>query len=256
MSTLKIENLTKSYTKTDSNNKGNRGNKESRDNCTKELKVLDNLSFIADTSKITVILGQSGCGKTTLLRLISGLEEKNSGSIAMDKEIHLGMVFQEARLMPWLSTKENICFGLSAKDKENIDHTTVQKLIAAVGLTGFEEAYPKALSGGMQQRVALARALITQSNLLLMDEPFAALDYFTRRKMQLELLRISKTTNTGIMLVTHNIDEALTLADKILVMQEGKIILTTDLPANENRDILSPDFIQYKRDILGALELK
>lgn len=217
----------------------------------KALQVLHNLNLQADCRKITVILGQSGCGKTTLLRLISGLETPTSGSIEFSEPTKLGMVFQEARLMPWLTTAENIIFGCREKPSPKV----LNDLIATVGLSGFEKAYPRALSGGMQQRVALARALILNSKLLLMDEPFAALDYFTRLNMQQELLRIQRSAAMGIVLVTHNIDEALILADKICILQAGSIVKTIDLPANKQRDILTPEFIQHKRTILTALQI-
>jgi len=216
----------------------------------KPLEVLKEVTFTANCSEITVILGESGCGKTTLLRLISGLEKQDTGLIDFSEPTKLGMVFQEARLMPWLNTKDNITFGLRSQASQQ----ELKALLATVGLTGFEEALPATLSGGMQQRVALARALILHSKLLLMDEPFAALDYFTRRKMQVELLRIKDVTKTGIILVTHNIDEALTLADKIMIMQNGVITKTWQLPANQDRDILNEPFIQYKRDILDTLQ--
>ena len=234
MTTLTITALNKSYPVKD-----------------KVLTVLKDLSLQADCSEITVVLGESGCGKTTLLRLISGLEKQDNGTIRFSEPTKIGMVFQEARLMPWLSVEKNIAFGL----KGPIPQPELAQLIATVGLTGFEEALPSTLSGGMQQRVALARALILHSNLLLMDEPFAALDYFTRRKMQQELLRIKQVTKTGIILVTHNIDEALTLADKIMIMQKGAITKLWGLPENKNRDILSEPFIQYKRAILNALQI-
>ncbi len=215
------------------------------------FEVLKALQLTAPCDEITVILGESGCGKTTLLRLISGLEKQDDGTISFSEPTKLGMVFQEARLMPWLNVKENICFGLRAPAPAR----ELAELIATVGLTGFEEALPATLSGGMQQRVSLARALILHSKLLLMDEPFAALDYFTRRKMQQELLRIKAATKTGIILVTHNIDEALTLADKIMVMQNGLITKIWQLPANKQRDILSEPYIQFKRDILNTLHV-
>lgn len=216
----------------------------------KPLEVLKDVTFTANCSEITVILGESGCGKTTLLRLISGLEKQDGGIINFSEPTKLGMVFQEARLMPWLTARSNITFGLRSPAPQE----ELGELLDTVGLTGFADALPATLSGGMQQRVALARALILHSKLLLMDEPFAALDYFTRRKMQLELLRIKDVTKTGIILVTHNIDEALTLADKIMIMQNGVITKTWQLPANQDRDILNEPFIQYKRDILDTLQ--
>ena len=212
--------------------------------------VLDNLSLTLDTTKITVILGRSGCGKTTLLRLIVGLEQPTTGEILLASEIKPGFMFQEARLMPWLNCYDNIALGAAeAKD-------TIPELLQITGLSSFASAYPHQLSGGMQQRVALARTLATRSKLILMDEPFAALDYFTRMQMQQELLKLHRLTHTGIILVTHNIEEALILADTILVLQEGKISLELKLPETEDRDILLEPYISYKKQLLGALSIR
>lgn len=215
-----------------------------------EHKVLQNLSLTADCDKITVILGPSGCGKTTLLRLMCKLEQPDSGTIELPDGLHIGMMFQEARLMPWLTCAENIVFGQEGR----VSKQECAALINTVGLTGFAKAYPIQLSGGMQQRVALARTLAQKSQLILMDEPFAALDYFTRANMQRELLKIKEAVRTGIIFVTHNIDEALQLADTIMIMRNGSISKTLVLPPNSKRDILSAEFIGYKREILAALQ--
>lgn len=211
--------------------------------------VLKDLSFTANTDEITVLLGKSGCGKTTLLRLLCGLEQPDSGSITYDKELKLGMMFQEARLMPWLTCEENIAFALP----EGYDQAIVQKLLNTVGLSEFRNAYPSQLSGGMQQRVALARTLACNSRLILMDEPFAALDYFTRLQMQQEVLKIKELLHTGIIFVTHNIDEALALGDKILIMEQGKISQEILLPSEKHRDVLKEPYLGYKKEILQAL---
>lgn len=232
MEALRVDNIKKSYTLAEG-----------------EHKVLCGLSFTAELGKITVLLGRSGCGKTTLLRLISGLEEADSGSIAVPEGLKLGMMFQEARLMPWLSTRENITLGLG----ENYEPKELAKLLATVGLEKFAEAYPHQLSGGMQQRVALARTLAQRSQMILMDEPFAALDYFTRLQMQQEVLRIKAMLGTGIIFVTHNIDEALALGDKILIMQAGIIAQEINLPPTSARDVLQEPYLSYKKQILQAL---
>lgn len=215
------------------------------------IDVLASLSAEIETRGVTVIVGKSGCGKTTLLRLIAGLEQPTSGSIVLPSGSRVGMVFQEARLMPWLTVERNIAFGVRGKK----DPERIRALIALVGLNGFAKAYPAQLSGGMQQRVALARALATDSEIILMDEPFAALDYFTRRQMQTELKRIQRESGRAILMVTHNLDEALTLGDSLVVLSGGRISRTFNLSAQcAQRDLLSPAFIDIKRQILTEME--
>lgn len=213
------------------------------------LTVLDNLNARFDEKALTVIVGRSGCGKTTLLKLIAGLDMPDGGEIALPKGLRTGMVFQEARLMPWLTCEKNIAFGKS-KSKTKAD---IAALIEMVGLKGFEKAYPAQLSGGMQQRAALARALAADAGLILMDEPFAALDYFTRAQMQKELMRIRRESGLGAILVTHNIDEALILADDLAVLSRGGIAREYHIDGRE-RDLFSPELIAVKKDILAAME--
>ncbi len=155
--------------------------------------------------------------------------------------------------MPWLNVYQNITFGLK---KHVADTQSIERLIAAVGLKGFAGAYPHQLSGGMQQRVAIARALAYAPSFLLMDEPFAALDYFTRMQMQKELIRLQKTQRTGILFVTHSIDEALLLGHKIAIIDEGRIKKEFSLQTDcENRDLLSEELLRLKREILEHLHL-
>ena len=149
--------------------------------------VLNGVDLEIPEGKITVILGQSGCGKTTLLRLTGGLESADSGEVRWDGAHKTAFVFQEPRLMPWLNVWNNIIFGLK---KNQVDQEKIQDIVSTVNLSGFEKAYPSQLSGGMQQRAAIARALAYEPTFILMDEPFAALDYFTREQMQRELLRV------------------------------------------------------------------
>lgn len=215
------------------------------------LDVLRGIDAALGDGGITVIVGKSGCGKTTLLRLIAGLESPDSGEILIPDGSRVGMVFQEARLMPWLSCEKNIAFGVRGK----MAPARIRKLIDLVGLTGFEKAYPAQLSGGMQQRAALARALATDSEIILMDEPFAALDYFTRRQMQKELIRIQRESGRAILMVTHNLDEALALGDSLIVLSGGRISRRFDLSGQcAQRDMPSPAFIDIKRQILAEME--
>lgn len=218
----------------------------------KRIDVFRDLNFEFNSDEITVILGKSGCGKTTFLRILSGLEEADSGKIAFLQKEKIGIVFQEARLMPWLSCRKNIAFGLKRKEykQEHID-----ALIEMAGLKGFEDAYPNQLSGGMQQRVALARALAYNPSMILLDEPFAALDYFTRMTMQNELIKIQGESKKGFVFVTHNIDEALLLGKKIVVFEDGEVKKIYDLSAYPYaRDMLSRSILMIKKDILDTLK--
>lgn len=232
MEALTIQNLSKSYSLQG-----------------KKLPVLENLSFTAEMGKITVLLGKSGCGKTTLLRLISRLEKPDSGQICIPGNLQVGMMFQEARLLPWLSCRDNITFGL----RERLLEQELDQLLQLVGLSDFAQAYPHQLSGGMQQRAALARTLARRSGLILMDEPFAALDYFTRLQMQQEVLKVKRLRGSGFLLVTHNIDEALAMGDKLLLLQEGKIARELNLPDEEARDVLREPYLSAKKEILKVL---
>ncbi len=215
-------------------------------------EVIRNLNLSGDTDEITVILGKSGCGKTTLLKILCGLESHDSGELIFPKGKNLSMVFQEPRLMPWLNTFKNITLGL---EKSDIDKNKILSLIELVGLKGFEEAFPSQLSGGMQHRAALARALACEPEMILMDEPFSALDYFTRAAMQKELLLIHEKTRMGGIFVTHNIDEALLLGDHICIMADGKISHEIFREPSEGmRDLLDEKTIALKQTILSEFE--
>ena len=222
----------------------------------KELPVLTGINMKIPEKQITVVLGRSGCGKTTLLRLTGGLEQPDSGQILCSDSHRMAFVFQEPRLMPWLTVKRNIAFGLRRQERRE-NRERIQEIIRVVGLEGFEGAYPSQLSGGMQQRAALARALACRPSFIMMDEPFAALDYFTREQMQKELLRVQRTENCSILFVTHSIDEALVLGNRIVVIDQGKVrreySVNEIAGAEKERNLLAEPFIQLKKDILDQL---
>lgn len=215
------------------------------------VQVLNGISLQVPSNRITVILGRSGCGKTTLLRLTGGLEKVDQGEIRYGKSHRTAFVFQEPRLMPWLTVWNNIRFGLGKKEQ---DSKKIADIVATVGLDGFEKAYPSQLSGGMQQRTAIARALAYEPSFIMMDEPFAALDYFTREQMQKELMRVQKKQGSSILFVTHSIDEALILGHKIVVIEKGLVKAQYQVPETTGeRNLLDDMFISLKRDIIKNL---
>jgi NitT/TauT family transport system ATP-binding protein len=205
------------------------------------LLVLDRLTFRTAAGQFVSVLGPSGCGKSTLLRLVSGLLFPSAGSIALSGEPvrgprpDVGIVFQQPTLLPWKSVFDNVMMPIRALGRDVAAHKPrAEALIALVGLEGFRSAYPHELSGGMQQRVAVARGLINDPTLLLMDEPFAALDAMTRESMMIELQRIWVETHKSVLFITHSIPEAVFLSDRIIVMsaRPGHVIrdLDVDLP--------------------------
>ena len=215
--------------------------------------VFCDISLEIPGDKITVILGESGCGKTTLLRILSNLDTADSGEVVYiehGKKItpKVGVVFQESRLMPWLTVSENISFN-----SKNMDEESLNKYLSMMKLEKFKNSYPNELSGGMANRVSIARALSYNPDILLMDEPFAPLDYFTRRKMQREVVNIHESTKKGVIFVTHNIDEALTIADKILVIKKDKTIKEFFIEDDYNRDLGTSYYIDLKKFILNEL---
>ncbi|MBE6072055.1 MAG: ATP-binding cassette domain-containing protein [Clostridium butyricum] len=240
--------------------------------------VLNNISLNISTDDITVILGESGCGKTTFLRVIAGLENITSGEIKFIKDgkefkPKVGMVFQESRLMHWLNVSENIAFhNVSNKSKvnnrnvvkslidklsfkkNNQDEIDVDKYLSMMKLEKFKKSYPSELSGGMAQRVSIARALSFDPDMLLMDEPFSALDYFTRKDMQNEVVRIHEATNKGVIFVTHDIDEALKIADKIIVFTLEREFKEFKINDTYNRDLTSDYYVSMKKEILNTLK--
>jgi sulfonate transport system ATP-binding protein len=220
------------------------------------VDVLQNINLTVKPGEFISIVGASGCGKSTLLRLIAGLEKNNEGQILLgDKPVigtsaDRGMVFQQARLFPWLTIEKNIEFGLVDKLSKNDKKQIIKEHIELVSLQGFEKAYPHQLSGGMQQRVSIARALVNRPDVLLLDEPFGALDALTRITMQQEILRIW-TNKTTMILVTHDIDEAIFLGDRVLIMSNRpgtiKKIIPVELPRPRDRSNL--DFMRIRKEI-------
>ncbi|MDQ7092977.1 ABC transporter ATP-binding protein [Desulfosporosinus sp. PR] len=189
------------------------------------ISVLEDITLTVDKGELVCLLGVSGCGKTTLLRLISGLENPTSGQILINgskykiKNKTVNMVFQEPRLFPWLSVKENISFGLKGNYDAELINYKVDEMLNKLGLSSYKNEMPYKLSGGLAQRVAVARALVTEPELLLLDEPFSALDSITKKSIIEDLLILWKSLDFTIIHVTHNVDEAIMLAQKIIVLK-------------------------------------
>jgi NitT/TauT family transport system ATP-binding protein len=229
------------------------------------LGALDDVSFEVGQGEFVCVVGPSGCGKSTLLRVIGGLLSPTSGQIYLRGEPlngpcdDLGIVFQKANLMPWRTVMHNITLPLEIQGLySTLAQQQAANLIRLVGLEGFEQNYPHELSGGMAQRVAIARALIQDPEILLLDEPFGSLDALTRERMNLELLRIWETHRKTVVMVTHNIQEAILLADRVIVMtaRPGQITvnLPVTLPRPRSQDVIySVAFIELARRIREAI---
>ncbi|RJS61143.1 ABC transporter ATP-binding protein [Bacillus sp. PK3_68] len=224
------------------------------------VRVLEHLTLPVKKGEFVAVIGPSGCGKSTLLKLIAGLDSDFEGDILVEGEKvkgpskDRGFIFQEHRLFPWLTAEKNIAGNLSLKDPDV--RNRVGELVELVKLTGFEKAYPRQLSGGMSQRVAIARALLRNPKVLLLDEPFGALDAFTRTHLQEALLEIWKANQATMVLVTHDIDEAIFLSTKVVVMgaKPGRIksVVPIDLPYP--RGGASKSFQEYRTVILKHLD--
>ena len=238
----------------------------------RRLRALDHIDLTIDRGEFVSIIGPSGCGKSTLLRIIGGLQTATSGSVLIDgrkphelqHEKQLGFVFQDPSLLPWRNVLDNVRLPLQVNRRERErstgDKEQALELVDAVGLSAFHRYYPHQLSGGMQQRVALARSLVTSPSVLLMDEPFGALDEITRTAMRYELLRVWRSQDLGctVILVTHSIAEAVLLSDRVVVFtpQPGKVaaVLDIDLPRPRNEETeADPAFIAYMQQLRGLL---
>jgi sulfonate transport system ATP-binding protein len=222
------------------------------------IQALKNITLDIPSGKIVCVVGASGCGKSTLLRIIAGLETDYEGSISLGGRsiagpgVDRGVVFQEHRLLPWLTVEQNVMFGLERlRVKER--KLRAEKQLELVGLSSFARAYPNQLSGGMAQRVAIARALVNQPEILLLDEPFGALDALTKIQMQQEFLHIWELERTTMIMVTHDIDEAVYLGDQVVIMSNRPGAIKSILPVSieRPRDRSDMGFVEIRRCILN-----
>jgi NitT/TauT family transport system ATP-binding protein len=229
------------------------------------VQALDRVSFTVHDGEIVALIGPSGCGKTTALRIAMGLDASTSGRVSVDgKEIKgcgydRGMVFQHAELLPWLSALQNVMFGLEMKGVRGGElRDTAQKYLELVGLKDSQNRRPHQLSGGMKQRVGIARALAIDPKVLLMDEPFGALDAQTRESLQAELLDVHARTKKTVIFVTHDLDEAVLIADRIVVMKRGRVSEIMNVPLGRPRPDLglvrgTPEFAETRYKVWRAL---
>jgi len=229
------------------------------------VQALERVSFTVRDGEIVALIGPSGCGKTTALRVAMGLDPASGGRVTVDgREVHgcghdRGMVFQHAELLPWLNARQNVMFGLEMKGMRGaLLRDTAEKYLKLVGLTDSQNRRPHQLSGGMKQRVGIARALAIDPSVLLMDEPFGALDAQTRESMQAELLDIQARTGKTILFVTHDLDEAVLIADRIVVMKNGRVQQIMTVPLKRPRGDLgivrgSPEFTDTRYKVWRVL---
>ena len=248
MSKLEFNNVSKSFIRSDSNSITN---------------ALDDINFEIHDGEFVSIVGPSGCGKSTILRLIAGLIFPTTGEILLDdKEIvgpssERGMVFQKSTLFPWLTVGENVGFSGELKNKEKISQETIENILNKVGLLDFKNSYPSNLSGGMAQRVSLIRTLINKPEVLLLDEPLGALDAFTRMNMQDEILKLWNEEKNMTIMVTHDVDEAVYMSTKVIVMEPrpGRVKKIVPIDLEYPRKRTSKEFTDYRNELLETLDI-
>ena len=244
--TLQLENVSKSFAKIETD---------------EVTHALTSVTTTMESGEFISLVGPSGCGKSTMLRLVAGLISPTTGRLTVnDKEIDKpapdrGMMFQKATLFPWLTVRDNIAFSLKMQGKLKGNEDKVENMIKVIGLENFREDYPAQLSGGMAQRVALVRSLINEPPILLLDEPLGALDAFTRMNMQDEILKIWQEKQQLAIMVTHDVDEAIYMGTRVLVMDAhpGRVIADIPIDLPFPRDRGSREFVEYRIDILNKL---
>ena len=244
--TLKLEDVSKSFAKIETD---------------EVTHALTSVTTTMESGEFISMVGPSGCGKSTMLRLVAGLIKPTTGKLTVNgKEIgepgpDRGMMFQKATLFPWLTVYDNIAFSLRMQGKLKGNEDKVEKMIEIIGLQNFRQDYPGQLSGGMAQRVALVRSLINEPEILLLDEPLGALDAFTRMNMQDEILKIWQEKQQLALMVTHDVDEAIYMGTRVLVMDAhpGRVIADIKIDLPFPRDRSSREFVEYRNDILNKL---
>lgn len=226
------------------------------------INVLENINLDVAKCQFVCLVGPSGCGKTTLLNIIGGFLTPTRGEVLVEGEPVHGpdprriFIFQEGGVFPWLTVHDNIGFGISIQKNAAEREQTIRHYVDMVGLAGFENAYPRELSGGMRQRVEIARALAVNSDVIYMDEPFGALDYFTRFKMRADLVRIWEEERKTILFVTHDIEEAIQLADQVVVFSRRPATIQKIIPIGlpRPRDLNVPEFLSCRAEIMAAMD--
>ncbi|MHA2353355.1 MAG: ABC transporter ATP-binding protein, partial [Candidatus Thorarchaeota archaeon] len=249
MSKLSVRNLSKSYPNGDS----------------EEIEVLDDISFEVHEGELLGIVGPSGCGKTTLLKIIAGLLEPDEGQVFIDgKEVHpghnrVGYIFQQESLFPWRTVRQNIQFGLEVANVDSsVMKAQVDEIIEIVGMEGLEDNYPHEVSGGQARKTEMARSLVVSPDILVADEALSNLDAQTRNYLQEEILRIQEKTGSTILFVSHNVDEAVFMSERILVLSNipAKMIAEYEVDVPKPRIRTSPECLSYRSDILEVLKVE